>query len=83
MNDLVYRDGHFYKKFTDVPFTGKVTELENIGCPEAVTADIVGHKKQTITYGLYSGGNRLELMRDWIEKIQYPVTGQSMKTATV
>ena len=25
MNDLVKRDGVFYKKFTDVPFTGKVT----------------------------------------------------------
>ena len=25
MKDLVERDGLFYKKFTDVPFTGKVT----------------------------------------------------------
>ena len=25
MSDLVYRDGHFYKKFTDVPFTGTAT----------------------------------------------------------
>ena len=23
--DLVYRDGLYYKKFTDIPFTGKVT----------------------------------------------------------
>ena len=27
-NDLVERDGLFYKKFTDVPFTGKVTGVE-------------------------------------------------------
>ena len=47
------------------------TELENLGCPEAVTADIVGHKKQTMTYGLYSGGSRIELMREWIEKLSY------------
>ena len=25
MDDLVKRDGFYYKKFTDVPFTGKVT----------------------------------------------------------
>ena len=27
-NDLVYRDGLWYKKFTDVPFTGKITGKE-------------------------------------------------------
>ena len=25
MDDLVYRDGLYYKKFSDVPFTGKTT----------------------------------------------------------
>ena len=25
MDDLVYREGLFYKKFTDVPFTGEIT----------------------------------------------------------
>ena len=25
MDDLVYRDGLYYKKFTDVPFTGNIT----------------------------------------------------------
>jgi integrase len=33
-----------------------VTLLENAGVSEGVTADIVGHDKQSITYGLYSGG---------------------------
>jgi len=47
------------------------TELENLGCPEAVTANIVGHKKQTMTYGPYSGVSRIELMREWIEKLSY------------
>ena len=36
------------------------------GVPEGVTADIIGHEKQTMTYGLYSGGTsvrqRLEAM---------------------
>ena len=28
MDDLVKRDGIYYKKFTDVPFTGKITGQE-------------------------------------------------------
>ena len=28
IDDLVERDGLFYKKFTDVPFTGKITGKE-------------------------------------------------------
>ena len=31
MNDLVYRDGHFYRKFTDVPLTGTTTGEEQGG----------------------------------------------------
>jgi hypothetical protein len=30
--------------------------LEQAGVPENITAAIVGHKIQTISYGLYSGG---------------------------
>jgi len=33
------------------------TFLEQAGVNEGITADIVGHEKQTITYGLYSGGS--------------------------
>jgi hypothetical protein len=33
-----------------------VTLLENAGVSENVAADIVGHEKPRITYGLYSGG---------------------------
>lgn len=32
------------------------TFMEQAGVSEGITADIVGHEKQTITYGLYSGG---------------------------
>ncbi len=49
-----------------------VTLLENAGVSENVTADIVGHEKPRITYGLYSGGTALNLMRESIEKINYP-----------
>jgi len=49
------------------------TLLENAGVPENVTADLVGHEKNTITYGLYSGGNQLPVLRDAIEKLSYSV----------
>lgn len=49
-----------------------VTQLEGAGVPEGVTADIVGHEKDTITYGLYSGGNPMEVKQAAIEKLRYP-----------
>lgn len=50
------------------------TQLENAGVPENVTADILGHEKQTITYGLYSGGTGLALMKEAIEELRYPLS---------
>lgn len=49
-----------------------VTMLENAGITENLAADIVGHKKPRITYGLYSGGATVELMREALEKVSYP-----------
>lgn len=49
-----------------------VTILENAGVPENVVADIVGHEKTTMTYGLYSGGVPLKVKRKALEKISYP-----------
>src|SRR5260370_8158722 len=37
------------------------TMLENAGVVENVAADIIGHDKPTMTYGLYSGGNSLAM----------------------
>jgi hypothetical protein len=37
-----------------------------------VAADILGHEKQTMTYGLYSGGSSLKQKREAINKIKYP-----------
>jgi len=47
------------------------TKLEQAGVPEGVAADIVGHEKQTITYGLYSGGTSMAQKMEAIAKISY------------
>ena len=49
-----------------------VTLLEDAGVSENLTADIVGHEKPRITYGLYSGGHSVERMKEAIEKVMYP-----------
>ena len=48
-----------------------VTMLENAGVPENVVADIVGHEKPTMTYGLYSGGVSLERKAEALAKLRY------------
>ena len=47
------------------------TELERNDVPESITADIVGHEKQTMTYGLYSAGSSLEQKRKAIIKVRF------------
>ena len=49
-----------------------VTLLEQASVPEGIAADIVGHKKQTMTYGVYSGGSSMKQKQDAIEKLEYP-----------
>jgi integrase len=49
-----------------------ITQLENAGVLENLAADIVGHEKPRITYGLYSEGNSVETMREALEKLNYP-----------
>lgn len=48
------------------------TQMENAGIPENVTADIVGHEKPNLTYGLYSGGTTLAVKKKAISKISFP-----------
>lgn len=50
-----------------------VTLLENAGISENLAADIVGHEKPRITYGLYSGGATLAVKKEAIERIRYPL----------
>lgn len=53
-----------------------ITQLENAGVSENLTADIVGHEKPRITYGLYSGGHTIEPMKGAIEKVKYPASAK-------
>ncbi len=48
------------------------TLLENAGVLEGVAADIIGHDKPTMTYGLYFGGATLEVKLGALEKLVYP-----------
>ncbi len=47
------------------------TLLENAGINENITADIVGHEKPRMTYGLYSGGATLQVKRQAVAKVRY------------
>lgn len=49
-----------------------ITQLENAKVAENLAADIVGHEKPNITYGLYSGGADLETKREALELVKYP-----------
>lgn len=59
--------GHVFHCFRNTV----ATQLENFGVPEGVAADIVGHEKKTITYGLYSGGTSAKTKFDAVKKIKY------------
>ena len=47
------------------------TMLEEADVPENVSADILGHDKPTMTYGLYSGGVSLDRKREALEQLKY------------
>lgn len=49
-----------------------VTLLEDAGVSENLAADIVGHEKPRITYGLYSGGASLGTKAQALSKVHYP-----------
>lgn len=48
-----------------------VTKAEQASVPEGVVADIVGHAKRTMSYGVYSGGTSLEQRFQAIDSISY------------
>ena len=47
------------------------TQFEQAGVSEGVAADILGHDKPTMTYGVYAGGSSLEQKREAISKLNY------------
>jgi integrase len=56
-----------------------VSQLEQAGVNENTTADIVGHDKPRITYGLYSSGASLKQKAEALSQVAY---GGSLKTPT-
>jgi len=59
------------------------TMLEENGISENMAADIVGHEKPRITYGLYSGGASLAAKRKAILKISYNFGSTETKSPPV
>lgn len=51
-----------------------ITLMENAGVKEGVAADIAGHDKNTMTYGLYSMGSELDVKREALSKVAYPAS---------
>jgi integrase len=66
--DLGFGEAHVFHSIRKTV----TTILENAGVSENTAADIVGHDKPRITYGLYSGGANLETKRKALEKLAYP-----------
>ena len=46
------------------------TVFEQAAVPKGVTADIIGHEKQTMTYGLYSGGTSVKQRQEAIVEFE-------------
>jgi integrase len=49
-----------------------ITKAEQAGQPESTIAVVVGHKRQGMTFGVYSGGPLLEQARQCIEAVVLP-----------
>jgi integrase len=47
------------------------SQLERSGVPENIAQQIIGHAKQSLTYGLYSHGVKMETLRDAVERVSY------------
>lgn len=46
------------------------TVFEQAGVAEGITADIIGHEKQTMTYGLYSGGTSIQQRKEAVDAFE-------------
>lgn len=49
-----------------------ITLMDRAGVAEGVAADVVGHDKKTMTYGLYSSGSSMAQKLEAISKVTYP-----------
>lgn len=50
-----------------------ITKAEQAGQPESTIAVVVGHKRQGMTFGVYSGGPLLEQARQCVEAVKLPM----------
>lgn len=48
------------------------TQLEQAGVAEGVAADVLGHEKKTMSYGLYSAGSSMKDKLKAVSKVAYP-----------
>lgn len=48
------------------------TSLEQAGVAEGIAADILGHEKKTLSYGLYSSGSSMAQKLEAISRVSYP-----------
>lgn len=53
------------------------TQLERLNVSEGISADILGHEKKTMTYGLYSGGSSMEQKAAAVNLIDYGLSKKS------
>ena len=49
-----------------------VTKTEHAGIPESTAASVVGHGREGMTHGVYSGGPSIEQMRACVEAVKLP-----------
>ncbi|EJB04809.1 phage integrase family protein [Rhizobium leguminosarum bv. trifolii WSM597] len=55
-----------------------ITKAEQAGQPESTIAVVVGHKRQGMTFGVYSGGPLLEQARQCVEAVKLPELPERM-----
>jgi integrase len=66
-NSLGYGERHVFHSIRKTV----VSQLEQAGINENITADIVGHEKPRITYGLYSSGTNLRQKAEALAYVTY------------
>ena len=73
--ETVHKINDFGHKRSEVNFhsfrRSFINACEQAGIPEATTKQIVGHAKSSLTYGTYSKGVDMKLLREAIEKVDF------------
>lgn len=70
LKKVVLADGHKRTKCFHSIRKYVATTLEQAGIAEGVAADLVGHEKLTMTYGVYSGGSGLTQLAKAVEALE-------------